>query len=155
MKVNLQEIIDHIEMQFEGTNAYVNLKTGEVVSISEEDLRDAEDMDEQEISELPDWRQVNMDIAIEFIEHEDDYAALPTEMDFNAYGMLERFIATLNDDKQASILDNAIQGKGAFRRFKDRVGDLGLEEDWYRFQDQCYRQISIEWCDAEGIAYEE
>lgn len=41
MKVDLQEIIDHIEMQFEGTGAYVNLKTGEVLSISENDLRDA------------------------------------------------------------------------------------------------------------------
>ncbi|WP_419891559.1 UPF0158 family protein [Paenibacillus xylanexedens] len=155
MKVDLQEIIDHIEMQFEGTGAYVNLKTGEVLSISEDDLRDAEDMDEQEISELPDWRQVDMEIAIEFIEHEDDYAALPTEMDYNAYGMMERFIATLIDDKQSSILLDAIRGKGAFRRFKDKAADLGLLEAWYRYQGQCYREIAIEWCEINGITYKE
>ncbi|WP_181151005.1 hypothetical protein [Paenibacillus sp. PCH8] len=44
-----------------------------------------------------------MEIAIEFIEYEDDYAARPTEMDFNAYGMMEKFIAALNDDKQSAL----------------------------------------------------
>jgi len=155
MKVNLQEIIDHIEMQFEGTNAYVNKKTGEVISISEDDLRDAEDMDEQEMSELPDWQQMNMKIALEFIEHEDDYISLPTEMDFNSYEMMERFIYTLNDDKKSRILDGAIRGKGAFRRFKDTIDAVGLSKEWYRFRDQCYRQIAIEWCDTEGVEYEE
>ncbi|WP_145410686.1 UPF0158 family protein [Paenibacillus xylanexedens] len=155
MKVMLQEVIDHIEMDFEGTNAYVNLKTGELVSISEDDLRNAEDMDEQEISKLPDWRQVSLEIAIQFIENENQYEALPTKEDFDAYGMMERFISTLNNDKQSAVLDDAIRGKGAFRRFKDKADDLGLLEAWYRFENECYKEIAVEWCETNGITYEE
>jgi hypothetical protein len=35
-----------------------------------------------------------------------------------------------------TILSVAIQGRGAFRRFKDTVRDLGLAEQWYAFSDE-------------------
>ena len=37
------------------------------------------------------------------------------------YRDMEAFIATVTDDRLASRLDGAIQGRGAFRRFKDAV----------------------------------
>jgi hypothetical protein len=37
------------------------------------------------------------------------------------YGDMEAFIATVTDDRLASRLEDAIQGRGAFRRFRDTV----------------------------------
>ena len=33
-------------------------------------------------------------------------------------------------------LENALHGKGAFRRFRDVVRERGLQEEWDRFRDE-------------------
>ncbi len=40
---------------------------------------------------------------------------------------MEEFIYDLPEGKNKDILDRAIRGSGAFRRFKDRIYDFGLE----------------------------
>ena len=52
-------------------------------------------------------------------------------------------------------LDAAIRGKGAFRRFKDRLYDFDLQEKWYKYRDDCYEQIARDWCERFGIEIEE
>jgi hypothetical protein len=48
----------------------------------------------------------------------------------------------------------SLQGKGAFRRFKDNVILLGIEKDWYSFRDERYKQFAIEWCQENDILWE-
>ncbi|MBB6024701.1 hypothetical protein HNR77_005836 [Paenibacillus sp. JGP012] len=38
MKAKLKDIIDHMDMRSETRGSYVNLKTGEIISLSDEDL---------------------------------------------------------------------------------------------------------------------
>ncbi|MRH41688.1 hypothetical protein GH741_03255 [Aquibacillus halophilus] len=45
--------------------------------------------------------------------------------------MMEKFSFNLTDKKQGDTLLNAINGKGAFRRFKDSVNQMGLDNQWY------------------------
>lgn len=47
------------------------------------------------------------------------------------------------------------RGKGAFRRFKDRLYDFDLQEKWYKYRDDCYEQIARDWCERFGIEIEE
>ncbi len=35
------------------------------------------------------------------------------------------------------------------------IRELGLEDDWYRFRDEAYKEIAIAWCDDNGIIFEE
>lgn len=58
-------------------------------------------------------------------------------------------------DLTAEELEQAIRGKGAFRRFKDCLFDLGMEETWYKFRDACYEKIAREWCKKYGITVED
>ena len=44
-------------------------------------------------------------------------------------------------------------GKGAFRRFKDSVIRLGLDQRWYQWRDEAYKKKAIEWCEENGITY--
>lgn len=53
------------------------------------------------------------------------------------------------------ILEKAIQGRGAFRRFKDRIRTLGLEQAWYGYQEDEYKRHAIRWCEENGVEYEE
>ncbi|SEA94884.1 Uncharacterised protein family (UPF0158) [Oribacterium sp. KHPX15] len=52
-------------------------------------------------------------------------------------------------------LTHAIQGRGAFRRFKDTVYDLGIDQKWYDYQAKAYKRIATRWCEANDIEYEE
>lgn len=50
---------------------------------------------------------------------------------------MEDFIATMEDEHLAELLEVAIQGKGAFRRFKDVLARYSEEREvWFRFKDE-------------------
>ena len=67
--------------------------------------------------------------------------------------MPEEFCGSLDDGRLSDILNNSIQGRGAFRRFKDNIHRYGIAEDWYRYRDDSLRKIAIEWCEENGINY--
>ena len=72
---------------------------------------------------------------IEELEFE-DYISLPENFEINEYQMIEEFILNLPAGNSQKVLAHAIQGKGAFRRFKDKLYDLNLEKHWYQYRDE-------------------
>ncbi|OZU87389.1 hypothetical protein CIL03_16340 [Virgibacillus indicus] len=150
-KVKISEIVDGMEMQFEGSSSLLNIKTGEVTFIPTEYLREAEEGEAFE--DLEDWQQEELEEAYDVIENEENYVELPTEFDIHEYRMIENFSYSVEAPKARNSLLRAIQGRGAFRRFKDRVFELDLEEDWYAYRDECYKQIAIEFCEQHDLDY--
>jgi len=41
----------------------------------------------------------------------------------------------------------------AFRRFKDLIQRYGIADDWYKYRDNRYRGIAIQWCEENDIKY--
>jgi hypothetical protein len=68
---------------------------------------------------------------------------------------MERFCDAVDEDTIRNDLSRALRGRGAFRRFKDRVHGYGMAEAWYRSRDAALREIARSWCEAHGIAYVE
>jgi hypothetical protein len=68
---------------------------------------------------------------------------------------MENFVWTLSDGEMRNHLENAIHGKGAFRRFKNSINDYGIQQDWYDFLNDTYKQIARNWCKENGIRYSE
>ena len=66
---------------------------------------------------------------------------------------MEYYYDTKNEE--ILMIFAAIRGKGAFRRFKDRLYDFDLQEKWYKYRDDCYEQIARDWCERFGIEIEE
>lgn len=151
--VKLQSIIEELEMQFEESRTFLNLKTGEIISITSDDLRAAED--EEPYDHLPDWQQENRIVAIDVCENFEKYKELPTKYEVNEYEIMEDFCLTLNNQRKRDNLLNAIKGKGAFRRFKDKIIDFDIEEQWYSFRDERLKEIAIEWCQDNNVNYVE
>lgn len=85
----------------------------------------------------------------------DNYIDLPDRYDVNEYGMMEDFIENLPEGRKKDRLENAIRGRGAFRRFKDTLYDLDLENRWYRYQEQRFTEIARKWCEDHHIPYEQ
>ena len=90
---------------------------------------------------------------IEEIEYSDDYILVPNKYDVDEYSMMERFIYTIPSELIQSRLEESIHGKGAFRRFKDAIFNLGINEEWYKFRDECYKEFAKEWCDDYHVTF--
>lgn len=98
----------------------------------------------------------NPQLYEEIMENWDErYLFLPGRHEMNEYGMMEDFIESVTSDRKREILFNAIRGRGAFRRFKDTVRDLNLDDDWYRYRDLCLENIAKRWCEKNEIEYEQ
>ncbi|HHY74278.1 MAG TPA: hypothetical protein GX497_13850 [Bacillus bacterium] len=149
--VKLEDIIEGMEMQFDEANTFLNVKEGVVVQVYDKDFRIADE--DEPFNHLPDWQQENIKIAIDIMENFEDYIKLPTKFDINEYEMMEDFCYSLSSDRNKDRLLNTISGRGAFRRFKDEIIRLGIQDDWYDFRDECYKKIAIEWCNDHGIEY--
>ena len=139
MKVKLEVVIDAIEMADDNYTYFLDLETGESVFLVDELITglDNEGLDE-EIEENYGTR----------------YLRLPTKYEINEYHIMEEFIWTLEDEK-VNKLEGAIQGRGAFRRFKDMVNRMGISQQWYNFQAEYYRKLAIEWCKENSLEYME
>lgn len=63
-----------------------------------------------------------------------------------AYRDMQDFVARVPDRKAADLLARAIEGRGAFRRFKDTLIEFPeLREKWFAFHDVRLRRRAIEW----------
>ena len=131
--VKLNDIIDALEFVNMGIDsyAYFNHNENEIFYVNEYN-----NFEEQE----------------ELIE---ESIGLPTKFQIDEYSMMEEFIETIDDVKLYNQLCIAINGSGAFRRFKDTCINYEIIEDWYEFKNQKYKELAINWCEENNIKYEE
>ncbi|MEH7346959.1 UPF0158 family protein [Bacillus sp. JJ1532] len=153
IQVKLQAIIEEMEIQFDESRTFLSIKTGEIIVVTSDDLRAAED--EEPFDHLPDWEQEDRKVANDVVENFENYKELPTKYELNEYEMLEDFCLTVSDQRKQDILLNVIKGKGAFRRFKDKIIDFEIEDKWYSYREERFKQIAIEWCLDNNINFSE
>lgn len=141
--VPLEIIIDAIESVNDEWNQYLDIENMEVVMLPEYPFAGEYDEDEKELAE-----QIEEEWNIRFY-------GLPSKYDVHEYSIMERFIWSLPEGNIQDRLESAIRGRGAFRRFKDNLIRMGIEQQWYDYQGQAYRKFAIEWCDDHGFKYVE
>ncbi|HYZ98883.1 MAG TPA: UPF0158 family protein [Acidimicrobiales bacterium] len=70
-------------------------------------------------------------------------AALPSS---EGYRDMEDFTERVAERRPAELLARAIEGRGAFRRFKDALFDFPeLRDQWFAFHDARMRRRALEW----------
>ncbi|MGH3102992.1 MAG: UPF0158 family protein [Gaiellaceae bacterium] len=95
---------------------------------------------------------------------DDDEEEHPSERDWihvepigspEAYGDMEDFIGRVRDPRARQLLDRAIAGRGAFRRFKDTLFEFPkLREAWFAFHDARMERRALRWLVDEGLVDE-
>jgi len=139
-------------MQFDESLSYLDLDAGEVVTVSEDLLRKAEEQGGEE-PDLPDWQRVDWEIAKRIVST-DRFRSLPTKFDVHEWGIMQDFSFSVGSDGMRDDLLRAIHGAGAFRNFKDTVRRLGIESAWFEFRADALRQIAIDWCEENQIVWQ-
>lgn len=126
MKVKLDDVVEALDFVNMEHDAYYNPLKNEIFYSY---VGDYTDLNEDELDEL-------------FANS----IGLPTQYEINEYSMMEEFIETIEDVKLYNQLQIAINGRGAFRRFKYTCINFDIIEDWYKYRDKRYKYIAVEWC---------
>ena len=135
--VDLEELCVAFEFSSVDNRYYLDLETGEIINISDEFV------DHEEKEELE--RKVEEGFGKR-------YVSIPYASSDESYKDMEDFVETLEDQDLKEKLYIAIDGRGAFRRFKDVL--LGYPEErerWFKFKDARVTERINEWLEAEGI----
>lgn len=150
-KIKKEDLLEAIELANDQGEYYCNKATGEIVYISEEDRRMAEDCTEEDLENYPDWQRDGIEAAIEVEVNWDNYISLPSSYDINEYDIMVEFCYFLDDNKRSNELLSALKGKGAFRRFKDMVTGFNIDNKWYKFREEALMKIALEWCEENDM----
>jgi hypothetical protein len=152
MKVRLTSIVEGIEFQGLESHSYLDLESGEVVLIADDEISAAEYDDD--ISNQADWYKEAIAQAREFLENQNRYIALPSKYDLNEYRIMENFVYAIPIEEQREEMLSLIQGKGAFSRFRRGIERFLLKDGWYRYRDKEITKFVEEWCQENEIEYE-
>lgn len=147
------------------TTPYLDTESGEVVFVEtyavnqlEELLTNEETLDdiqatvlaqasltETEREQLMDAARVEKDMASR-------YQMLPQQDSRDGYRDMQEYIEALEDDHLRELLEVAIQGSGAFRRFKDTISRFPeAQANWFKFRDEREQQRRLDWFASIGI----
>ena len=140
-----------VEMDILSDEAYIYLerKTGKFFHITEEVQSMAEDEDSPD--DHADWFKDDVEVARRIAADEPGYVGLPDKWDIDTYSTMRRFSLDYEDVDLCS----AIEGRGAFHRFKDLIHRLGIQDKWYAYKDAELRTIARDWCAENDVPYVE
>ncbi|MGV9711226.1 UPF0158 family protein [Gordonia sp. NPDC003424] len=131
LPIDLEELAGAIEGDPLQGGARIDLTTGQV--IPDIVIEDGQlEMDEDEL------------------EDPDRWLGVWCEGSHAGYRDMELFIESLGDTHLAEKLSIAIDGRGAFRRFKNVLYDQPENSDWYIFSDERHRGRARKWLAREG-----
>jgi hypothetical protein len=165
LKINRMNFELAFELDSYETTAYLDTVIGDVLFVEEdanrrlEKLLTGEDNLEsilatvQASADLSDTeREQMMDAAR--VEWDDDtrYRLIPKQNSREGYQDMQEYIWSLEVKRLRELLEVAIQGSGAFRRFKDVLNRYPeAQENWFRFRDEREKRRMVDWLESEGI----
>jgi hypothetical protein len=172
LAVDLDDVATAFENGFPDLSYYLDLETGEVVIVSDEthgalealyeELNTGEDLDDAAVAvairqrDVPDWQREALGEA-DRVERSfgTRYVAIPQDDAHDAYRDMEDFVLlTVADRRLQDRLSDAIDGRGAFGRFKRVLSDHDEErERWFAFRDARLRERIVAWLEDEGIEH--
>lgn len=152
-EVKLELIIEALEMADDSISSYLDVETGEVCSVTQEEFALAEDP-QTVMEELPDWQSELVKLARSIQEQVDKrYLALPDKFDVHEWAIMDRFSETLKDTRLRNDFHGGIRGAGAFRLFKRLLTEYKLWDAWNRFKQVELRQMAIQWCEENAVTF--
>ena len=153
-KVNLKELAEQMDFMLDEWRYYLDRSTGEIISIDERYLGIAEDEDEESVLRLTEWEQDEVKQATDIINRWQDMLHFPDKRELGEYATMEEFSEGFADAHIRDCLCIAIDGSGAFRRFKNTINRFGIEDQWYTYKDQAMLEFARKWCEENNIPYQ-
>lgn len=152
LKLNLDEINEEMNFTNMENEVYLDTQTGEIIYVPVH-LNEDNIYDEEYIANLPEWerdmvekvKEVYANAWVRFI-------AVPERGSREAYGIMVKFAKNVEDIEIAERLFDALDGRGAFSRFKRELRRYpDIEDEWYKFKAEMEKREVREWLRGLGI----
>ena len=147
--ISLRDVIAALEAASDECTSYLDPKTGEIITITEEERALVED---NSWEDAPAWQREMMPKVRAALES-DQFLELPDRFDIHEWSIMERFSRHQNVERIRRHLLSAIRGAGAFRAFQSAVRGLGLKESWYQFREDALAEIARSWLEEHHLQY--
>ncbi|MFZ1134534.1 MAG: UPF0158 family protein [Candidatus Korobacteraceae bacterium] len=147
--VSLRDVVEALDLQSDELQSYLDPDTGEIITFSDEEAGIAE---RGEWTNAPQWMQEHLPKVKRALE-DDRMLELPDQVHIDEWRMMQEFALEDEQCRCRAELDSAVHGAGAFRRFKDAIRRLGLEDSWNHYREAAFEQVAREWLEENGIAY--
>lgn len=170
LKVDLSELALAFETDFPTMEHFLDLETGSVVMVTEDDSDvvnsffdevDTEGCEDPKAefekwlkdNDHPDWQEESIREAF-LVETEfpERFIRVPKQESRDGYEDMVAFAEYLEDKHLQELLFVALNGKGAFRRFKDVLASYPDErEKWFKFSEERVTGRILDWLESEEI----
>lgn len=169
----LQIDFDDIQKASEDTERdsfeyFLDIDSGEVVVISHELMDEAERIlhetydddlegfDEVEVEQEPDlpvWMEDEVELAMDvYMNHDLRYVRIPERDSAHVFSAMRQFTESVEDDELKNALRTALDGAGAFRKFKNELaGHPAERKKWYAYNSKVAKQEITQWLMTIGI----
>lgn len=169
LKVNFGDLEMAFDINDYDSEAYIDSQTGKVFTIFKDFSFDIDDIEfddkaletilaeiEEEHGEMQDWvREIVSELIVIRRDKDRRYIDIPSQNSRTGYQDMEDFIDTLTDLQLQEVLSVAIQGSGAFRRFKDTLFRYpDARTAWFDFEREQKKGRMLEWLQDNGIDVE-
>lgn len=152
MPARLREVAGAIDMSPSEVDMCIHRVTGELVMVEDSVLAAIRKKKTPRPSALP---EESVEDARRVAAEKDAFVQLPAQQSYDGYRLMEDFCGTVEDARIRERLEDAIRGKGAFRRFKDMVRRTGVEQDWYAFRNAAILEVARAFLEEHEIPYED
>ena len=152
LRVNLEEIGEYMQDQERhDMDFYLDRERGGIIILQGEVIRRMEDGESTD--DLPDWEKGEIETAKEILwSNSSRYIRIPEKPSYEGYDLMEEFANRVEDELLKRKLAIALDGKSAFRRFKDVLLNYpDHREKWFRFKQERINSEVIEWLNSIGI----
>ena len=149
----LKDIVEALEIQFDESSSFLDRDTGQVETVSNDLLREAEESGDDEDVDILEWQKQEWEIA-KLIVSSDRFLKLPSKFDVHEWAIMEEFSHSVGAARTRADLLHAIHGAGAFRNFKYVIRRDGIEAAWHAFRAEALKQIALDWCEENHIVCE-
>jgi len=133
---------------------YLDTQTGDIIIIDSMLRSQWEDEGELVKEDLPQWQQQNYDemIAIFNDVDEERYCGIPAVDVGESADIMRDFVRTVQNEKIADELFEALQGSKSFRRFRAVLNRYDeVRNEYYNFKEKCYLESLEDWLKELGI----
>jgi hypothetical protein len=141
VKVRLDDLLEAYELGSSEIDCYIDTKINKVV---------------RHIDEAYDGDPEETKLKKKIEKYPNRFIPIPKRESRDEYEWMVEFTESLDDKNLKENLFIALDGKGAFKRFKNVLLNYPEKrEKWFKFKDKKMKQDILEWCKENEIEYEE